>query len=300
MKILSSFIRRPLIAAGRDLFAPRAVERRETLPDYLGGVSLHMVVGHDMLRMGLLSLRSFEFHTRYRWSPLIHDDGTLDAGDLALLQHHFPDAVVITRSRADQEVPVGLADFPACRDHRMKHHWFLKVFDTRHYAPGHRYIIIDSDIIFFRRPDAVLDWLTTGSEAMRVMEDDHEKYSHSRQTIEEQLGLKLLPRANSGLDLMPKNAADLALADRFLATCADSATQYPFLEQTIFAIWVSARAEGRLLPREQYEISWNNFRRRAAVCRHYIGPAKNDALYVEGATSFWWQSCVQTRLFPQR
>lgn len=290
MKILPAFVRKTAIAAGRDFFAPRAVARREILPAHPWPVSLHMVVGHGMLPIGLLALRSFEFYTRYRWAPRIHDDGTLTAEDASLLGKFFPDAVIIPRAQADREVPEGLAAYPACREHRMKHHWFLKVFDTRHYAPHDRYILLDSDIVFFRRPDEILGWLESGSRAMWVMEDDKEKYSHPRGDIENALRIRMLERANSGLDLVPKECADLALAERFLSSCAATAGQYAFLEQTIFGIWCSAAKEGMLLPCDRYEISWNSFRRRGAVCRHYIGQAKSDALFVEGAASFWWRS----------
>lgn len=296
VKLVPPFVRRALISAGRSYFAPRAIARREELPACASGVSLHMVVGHDMLQMGLLALRSFEFHTRHRWSPWIHDDGSLTERDFDLLALHFPDSQIVWRSRADQEVPGGLADYPACRDHRLRHHWFLKVFDTRHYAPGERYIILDSDIVFFRRPAAVLDWVEGGADEMWVMEDEREKYSQPRKEIEAALGVPMLERANSGLDLVPKAAARLDLADRFLALCADSARQYAFLEQTIFGLWASAWGRGGLLSREEYEISWNTFRGPRALCRHYIGPSKNDALYVEGAPAFWWQSRRVSRI----
>lgn len=296
MKILPSFVRRGVIRAGKDYFAPRAVSRREDLPTDVSGVSLHMVVGSSMLPMGLLALRSFEFHTQRRWSPLIHEDGTFTGEDRAMLRRHFPDAQIIERQRADDEVAAALEPFPACRANRSKHNWFLKVFDTRHYAPGERYILLDSDIVFFRRPDAVLQWADSGSNEMWIMEDEREKYSQPRAQIEEAMGIGMVERANSGLDLMPEKAADLAIAERFLAQCSSQANQYEFLEQTIFGLWVSAWGRGGLLPRDEYEISWSTFRGPRAVCRHYIGPAKNDALYVEGAPVFWWQSRKAVRI----
>ena len=296
MKLLPSFVRRGLIRAGRDYFAPRAVSCQWEWPFDESGVSVHMVVGHGMLRMGLLALRSWELHTRRRWRPFIHQDGSFTMEDRAVLRSHFPDATIIDRFEADREVTEALAGFPACRSHRANHNWFLKVFDTRHYAPGERYLILDSDIVFFRRPTFVLDWIDGSGEEMWIMEDEREKYSHPRTDIEAAMGLRLLERANSGLDLMPKSAADLALADRFLAQCANTSRQYEFLEQTIFGLWASAWGRGGLLPRDEYEISWNSFRGPKAVCRHYIGPSKQDALFVEGAPVFWWQS--RARMLP--
>ena len=293
MKILPDFVRGSLIRIGREVFAPKAVASREALPSNDADVSLHMVVGHDMLLMGLLALRSLEFHTRCRWSPVIHDDGSFSTEDERILMRHFPDARLVRRAKADKEVPEALAGFPACRQNRMKHHWFLKVFDTRHYAPNDRYIVLDSDIVFFRRPDAILRWVSEGADSMWVMEDDREKYSHPRGDLEAFLGKKMLPRANSGLDLVPKEAASLELAEAFLERCAATAPNYAFLEQTIFGLFASSWGKGGLLPRREYEISWNALRGAGSVCRHYIGPAKNDALFVEGATTFWLQSLLK-------
>lgn len=290
MRILPSFVRRGLISLGKSYFAPRAISRRENLPRNKSEISIHMVVGHSMLPMGLLALRSFEFHTRRRWAPLIHEDGTFTDNDRNLLLKYFPDAVIIERQQADKEATAALKKFPACCENRLKHNWFLKVFDTRHYAPYERYILLDSDIIFFRRPEAILHWIDSASEEMWLMEDNREKYSHPRFEIENTLKVKIIESANSGLDLIPKNAADLDLAERFLAECVTNVQQYEFLEQTIFGIWLSAWGQGGLLPRDEYEISWNTFHRADAVCRHYIGSAKNDALFFEGAPTFWWQS----------
>lgn len=290
MKLLPHWARQALIRAGREFFGPRAAARRREWPDDRSGVSVHMVVGHSMLPMGLLALRSWEFHTQRRWPLVIHEDGSFTAADRAGLKKHFPEARLVARAAADHQVQAALQDFPACRQHRANHNWFLKVFDTRYFAPGGRYIILDSDIVFFRRPARVLEWVDTAPDEMWIMEDEREKYSHARADIEKAMDVRMVERGNSGLDLMNKKAADLALADRFLAACSAQARQYEFLEQTIFSLWVSAWGRGGLLPSDEYEISWNTFRGPRAVCRHYIGPAKNDALFVEGAPVFWWQS----------
>jgi hypothetical protein len=290
MKLLPDWVRQMAIRAGREFFGPRAAARRREWPEDRSGVSVHMVVGHSMLSMGLLALRSWEFHTQRRWRLVIHEDGSFNSADRTDLKKHFPEAQLIERAAADEQVQAALRDFPSCRNHRANHNWFLKVFDTRHFAPGERYIILDSDIVFFRRPARVLEWVDNPSDQMWIMEDEREKYSHARADIEKAMDVRMVGRGNSGLDLMNKRGADLALADKFLAACSANARQYEFLEQTIFSLWVSAWRNGGLLPSDEYEISWNNFRGSRAVCRHYIGPAKNDALFVEGAPVFWWQS----------
>ena len=289
MKILPSFVRQAWILLGRRA-ARQAVRKRESLNSPPADVSLHMVISHDMLLMGLLAMRSLEFHSRQHWAPFFHDDGSLTDDDAREIRSHFPDGQVIRRAVADRAVAEGLRDHPVCRENRVKHHWFLKVFDTRHYAPHDRYIVIDSDIVFFQRPELVLQWIARGEKTLWLMEDTREKYSSARADLEKEMGFRLWERANSGLDLMPKAAADLGLAEKFLQRCAPTAREYCFLEQTLFCVFGSAwKWGGGLLPRE-YEISWTNFRRCGAVCRHYVGPFKNDALFAEGAFTFWLQN----------
>jgi len=289
MKILPARVRQAAINFCRTNFALPAVRRRVPLPHHGQPVSLHMVLSRDGLLMGQLTLRSLEFHSGVSWAPVLHDDGTLSESDIAGLKTNFPDATVIRRAEADAALGAALAAYPLCRDNRLKHPWFLKVFDTRHFAPHDRYIVIDSDIVFFRKPGFVLDWMEKRPETFWFMEDTKEKYSSPRSGIEAGMGFPVWERVNSGLDLMVRPAVDLALAEKFLDRCAPLAREFHFLEQTFFAVAGSAWGRGGKLPQE-YEISWTNFRRSGAICRHYVGPFKNDALFIEGASVFWWQS----------
>jgi hypothetical protein len=289
MKILPTKLRSAAINFCRQYFAKRAIKASKPLPHHGEPVSLHMVLSHDGLLMGQLTLRSLEFHSNCSWAPILHDDGTLSDRDVEEIEANFPDATVIRRGDADQELHKALENFPQCRDNRVKHPWFLKVFDTRHYAPHERYIVIDSDIVFFRKPDFILGWMRERPETFWFMKDTKEKYSSGRAGIESEMGFPIWERVNSGLDLMVRPSVDLALAEKFLEKCAPLAREFCFLEQTFFAVTGSAWGKGGTLPPE-YEISWTNFKRRGAVCRHYVGSFKNDALFIEGATLFWWQS----------
>lgn len=289
MKTLTTFLRGKAIALSRDVLARKAVQPGRERPHHGQPVSLHMVLSQAGLLMGQLTLRSLEFHSGFSWAPVLHDDGTLTDRDVEEIKRNFPDATIIRRAEADDALHEALTDFPICRENRKKHPWFLKVFDTRHFAPHDRYIVIDSDIVFFKRPDFILEWMEAQPDTFWFMEDTKEKYSSARPGIEAAMGFPLWERVNSGLDLMVRPAVDLGLAEKFLECCAPMAREFCFLEQTFFAVTGSASGKGGKLPPE-YEISWTNFRRRGAVCRHYVGSFKNDALFVEGATVFWWQS----------
>ncbi len=298
MKLMPTALRGKVIAFCRDVLARQAVSRRRILPHHGMPVSLHMVLSHSGLLMGQLTLRSLEFHSSLSWNPVVHDDGTLSDDDVEEIKENFPDATVIRRDVADKALDEALSAFPLCRENRKKHPWFLKVFDTRHYAPHDRYIVIDSDIVFFKSPAFVLEWMREYPETFWFMEDTREKYSSDRSGIESEMGFPIWERVNSGFDLMLRPAVDLALAEKFLGCCGPKAREFCFLEQTFFAVTGSAWGKGGKLPSE-YEISWTNFRRKKSVCRHYVGPFKNDALFVEGASVFWWRSLMWRKSLDQ-
>jgi len=160
MNILPSYLKKAAIGFCKDRLAKASVPKRISNPHHGRPVSLHMVVGKGMGLLGMLGLRSLEWHSGYSWAPFIHDDGTLDDKDEAEWQRQFPDCTVIRKFLADEVMGDALKAYPKCRENRLKHHWFLKVFDTWHYAPHHNYIVIDSDILFFRCP-----WLTYGVDS---------------------------------------------------------------------------------------------------------------------------------------
>lgn len=292
MKILPSFIRQSVIAAIRNTLAPKILRTPCKFPHHGRPVSLHMVVGKSMCLLGMTGLRSLEIQTGVTWGAFIHDDGTLDDRDVENWKSHFPDCTVIRKAEADEAAGRSLGAYPCCRENRLKHHWFLKVFDTRLHAPHEHFIVLDSDILFFRRPDLVMDWIRDCPDSFFVMKDTREKYSGPRSEIEEKLGRPLMERVNSGLDLVPKKFFPLEPMEEFLRKYAPVATHYEFLEQTIFAVCASSSGTGRHLPPE-YEISWNNFRNRESVCRHYVGPFKFDAFFVDGIAGLFLEQLLR-------
>lgn len=286
MKILPSFVRAGLIRFCRAQFSERAIRASFPRAEMQEPVSLHMVISEKTWKMGLMALRSLEWQTGLRWHPYIHDDGSLGENIMADLMALQPDARIIRRTEADARCTRLLDSFEACRENRSKHNWFLKFFDTYFLAPRENYIVLDSDIIFFRRPREIMEWIARRGDDLHFMEDTREAYACPREELESGMGLEFWRMVNSGICLMNKQAVDLGLAEKFMARFAGTARHFQFLEQSLFALTGSAWKKGGLLPKT-YEISWGNFRQRDAVCRHYVGPFKDDALYVEGATSFW-------------
>jgi hypothetical protein len=272
---LAAIGRGPVSALALALFR-RPARRQEDL-------AVHMLVSSRTLHAGLLAAAGLELHTGRRWEFCFHDDGSVTAPQQEAIAATFADARFIPRAAADATAARDLAGHPRCLANRQTHNLFLKFFDTLTHLSTLRFLVLDSDVIFFRRPQEILDWADSGSRVCRYNEDTREKFCSPRADIEAALPVTLPPRFNSGLVLMPRDAMNPGLAGRLLEALEGKAHAPQFFEQTLYALMASCNPDGaRPLPRT-YNISWGYLRGRGSVCRHYVGKFKDDLLYIEGA-----------------
>jgi hypothetical protein len=243
--------------------------------------SVHLLVSSKTWRMGLLAVLSLEYFSARRWKIFIHEDGSVDADARARIEAKLPGVRFVSRAEADRVVAGHLSSHPACLRNRSRHNLFLKFFDPIAFAPGDKYLILDADLFFYRRPDLLVQWAEGAERSCHYNQDVKEVYALPRADIEAALGVRLWERFNSGLLCICSEAIDLDLGERLLVAFEGKAPHPQFFEQTLYALCASAFNRGGPLP-PQYEITWNIFRRRDSICRHYVGPAKFDHLYFEG------------------
>ena len=247
-------------------------------------VSVHILVSSKTWRMGILSVLSLEYFSGRRWTLFVHEDGSINDRIRDRILAKLPGVRFVSRKEADDSAKNYLSGFPVCARNRGKHNLFLKFFDPPSFSPYDKYLILDSDLFFFRRPQELLDWALGSERSCHYNLDPTEVYCLSRERIEAELGVRLWDRFNSGLVCVCREAIDLTLSERLLAAFENKAPHPQFFEQTLYALNASAFGRGGPLP-QQYEITWNIFRRRDSICRHYVGGAKWDHLYFEGPTS---------------
>lgn len=243
-------------------------------------VSVHVLTGEYDWRYAAWMLASWFHFTERNWPVFIHDDGSLPPEAASLYATILPEATVVARARADAEVDAALEGRPLCVRGRHFYNPSLKFFDTRHYAPHERLIILDSDILFFRKPRLLLDWVDGGGADFLFMRDVADASALDRETVRTALGLDLMENINSGMCFLPKNLIDLDFTEHCLAETELLRTTRWTFEQTLFALCASHDGGGRLLPGE-YELTLNPAMRPNSVARHYVGRVR-QLIYAEG------------------
>jgi hypothetical protein len=247
-------------------------------------VSVHMLVSSETWDAGILAAISFENFTGRRWPLFIHEDGSVTRAQRGTIERILRGVRFVPRAEAEKVMERRLAKHPKSFSNRSRHNLFLKFFDFPAYAPYDRFVVLDSDVIFFKRPGEILSWADRGKEECWFNEDTREKYCIPRPRIEQELGMKIWERVNTGICLIPKSAISLELAERLIAAFETNAHHPQFFEQTLYALMASALNKGGMLP-PTYNISWGYLRAAGSICRHYVGAFKHDLLYIEGAPS---------------
>jgi len=243
-------------------------------------VPVHVLTGSDDWLLACWMLASW-FHTTGRnWRVVIHDDGRLPPEARPAFVKMFPGVRGVQAAEADRTVLDALTGHPACREYRLAHPLARKIFDVPLLTRADRFIILDSDILFFRKPEAILRWCAEGAGQCWFNRDVSEAMPISRSQVREKLGIDIWHRVNSGLCLIDRAAIDLDLCERALRETNLLQKHIWLVEQTLFAICASAKGRGGLLP-DEYEVSKALKASPGAVARHYVGSVRNR-FYGEG------------------
>ena len=223
-------------------------------------------------------LKSFFAVCDFRFRVCIHEDGSVPANGIAALQHHFPDARVIRRSKADEIVGRKLRNYPRCQALRNTNVLSLKVFDFAAFLELDRLLLLDFDVLFFERPTILLERITDPHYVYNSLNRDWGMgYSVDRAVAQSAVEFSFQPYINSGLGLMHQKSYEIKLFEEWLAL--PGILSHPHrIEQTLVALACS-RFGHQFLP-EEYDVQLQRTQ-PTQIVKHYTGPIRH-LMYREG------------------
>jgi hypothetical protein len=224
------------------------------------------------------ALKSFYHFAQVDYPLFIHDGG-LAAGQDAKLARHFPDATFISKADADARVAAILEarKLSRCLAYRKLNPTTRKLFDFYLFSTAKYVITIDSDIVFFKRPDALIA-PPHGWQKNLYNKDSSYQYSMPLDELESNFGVRPPPLINSGLNVSDRESMDFQIMDRWLENPKLFADRW-VTEQTLHAM-CSTRHGVEFLP-DTYLVSTEPGLRPNLVCKHYPGFFR-PLLYSEG------------------
>jgi len=221
-------------------------------------------------------LKSFYRYAGVKYPLVIHLQGQTTSRMIARLNEHFPNAVLIRQAEADANAERWLLERGYLRllAARRTGIMMMKLIDFIITCRAAHLLAIDSDVIFFRRPDELLIATREPLGVDLFMHDAASAYNISEDQALSELQINLAPRVNCGIMLLPRDEQRLARCEDYLAH-PDVARMNGLIEQTLHALSASEEGRVRYLP-DSYYISpaGANVELGGLVCRHYAGASR--------------------------
>jgi hypothetical protein len=247
------------------------------LPDFPGTapITLHLMTGRRFWYQTAFCLHSFARSAGATVHAVIYDDGSIDATTAQLLTRLGPGVSIRFQSelRAQLDLLLPANRFPVLRERWENYPNIRKLIDVHLGSIGWK-LVIDSDLLFFRRPELLLAWAAAPDRPLHAV-DCEESYGYSRPLLSKLACAAIPPLVNVGLCGLRSDALDWAELEAWTAELqAKEKTSY-YLEQALVAI-IAARQRCSVAPAADYVTlpSPAEVLTPRAVMHHYVAHAK--------------------------
>lgn len=235
-----------------------------------------------------LTGRRFWHQTAFCTSSLLHqaghdlslrpgfiDDGSFDGALVSESQRLFPGSLVRRAAECEALLDAALpvAKFPTLRAQRRTYIHLRKLTDAHVGHHGYR-VVLDSDMLFFRRPDALLTWLAAPDRPIH-MTDVHDAYGYPAPALAALAGRPVPSCVNVGVCGFDSDRLDWPRLEAWTTELlARHGTSY-YLEQALVALLL-AETPALRLPSADYRLLPDETECRAptAALHHYVDLSK--------------------------
>lgn len=212
-------------------------------PPAVGGapLQLQLLTGRRFWYQTAFCLHTLAGRTGRPLAPTIFDDGSLGAEHREPLHRLFPLARFVSHAEAVARIDALLpaARFPSLRD-RWQHYPNIRKLTDPHLGSTGWKLVIDSDLLFFRRPDVLLRWLDAPEQPFHAI-DCETSYGYSRPLLESLAGAPLAELVNVGLCGLRSESLDWDQLEHWCRVLVEREGTHYFLEQALVAMLVAGR-----------------------------------------------------------
>jgi len=264
-KRLKNFIYRQLIASltRHNIQGTKPTEIFATTPipcDRASEARLWIVSSGADLLMAIWCLKTLLHFSRCKWDVWFADAGGLSVKQKKLLEQHFPNIRVTTRNELDDRAREALKGRPISEwlRHTRKYAPALKLFDPLLHLPRGKFLLVDSDVLFFEHPQLLIDLVTGTADPQAAFHFNIEPTG----TI------------NSGLGVVDLSSFGLDDIEACLARMQSQRLRGWTIEQDVYTDLAGARF--RPMPSEYAVQPVNDVRHSNLTSCHYIGVCRHQ------------------------
>lgn len=203
---------------------------------------LHVLTGARFWYQTAFCLWTFARHAGRTLAPVFHDDGTLGGTPRERLLALFPAGCFVPRQetveRLDRHLPAGR--FPFLRERWLNYPNIRKLIDVHAGQAGWK-LVVDSDLLFFRRPGLLIDWLDLPDRPLHAV-DVETSYGYPLPMLADLAGRPVAERINVGLTGLRGEDLDWERLEAWCRALIERAGTHYYLEQALVAMLVAGKS----------------------------------------------------------
>jgi hypothetical protein len=263
--------------ARREMIAAAEVLPPLTAPDGQEAVEIAFLSGKGFWWQTLFCVVSLQTHCRMRIVPTVYDDGTFTDVTWSAFSRVVPWARLITASEIETALEAHLPSsrFPSLRSRRLSYPHLRKLTDI-HCGRSGWLAVLDSDMLFFRPPTALLDWLVAPDRPCSLVERIT-AYGYSPRLMRELAGAEPPARVNVGVCGLRSDTIDWERLEYWCREMLEREGTHYFQEQALTAMLLAGQ-ECHRFGSPDYIVLPNltEGRRPTAALHHYVASSKRS------------------------
>lgn len=237
---------------------------------------LHCLCQKKDLQMLYWALKSFLYHSGLCPQIIIHDDGSIDPKSAREFSGYFSNLRIISKKEADDAILNRRDLSEKLKEHRQfGHSLILKLVDIFLLSQAPKVMILDSDVLFFNKPQEIIDFVENeaGLDALAEAQNgDYNLAVDADYLAEHNLHTQKAAFINSGLILFKKGKLSLVWLLEYFKHCLREPGDY-WVEM---AGWGSiiAQTNFNFLPLDKYIIKGKP--QPDTIMKHFTQPRRHE------------------------
>lgn len=204
-------------------------------------LEIHLLTGNRFWHQTAFCLWTFAHQSGRCLAPVIYDDGTLAGAERDHLRRLFPAIHFVPKadSAAALDAMLPASRYPFLHDRWRLYPNIRKLIDPHLGSSGWK-LVLDSDLLFFRRPDFLLSWLAAPDRPLHAV-DNETSYGYGRALMDRLAGAHVGDLINVGLTGLRSDELDWERVEYFCRELITASGTHYFLEQALIAMLVAGR-----------------------------------------------------------
>lgn len=205
-------------------------------------VTIHLLTGKNFWYQTAFCLHSLATAAQRTISAHIYDDGSLLHHQRNQLSRLFPTAAFISREETEEKLDRLLprAAFPTLRNRWDEYPNIRKLIDPHLGSHGWK-LVLDSDLLFFRAPRFILDWIDYPTKPLHAV-DVQNAYGYSDPLLASLADAPLAQCLNVGLCGLRSEDLDWTKLEALCKTLITTEGTNYYLEQALVAVLLAGKS----------------------------------------------------------